>query len=242
MASKITKDQYSAAFSVAIDFYHGRLTLKTGSDHLNKVHKLNLASARDYMYDFRCMMNGEVFHRAMSADAIDYFLSEIQSQFGLDALKNAVKATELHITYYEALDRGKLYKLRGVVEKYKKKFDAVTNYSDLERRFQKQVSDSLNITSEARLQRLHSASTKPKQIQVTTTVYIRNPDVVAQVLLKANGICEACLQPAPFIKKSDGLPYLEVHHKKRLADGGEDSVKNAIALCPNCHRKFHYGA
>ena len=135
-----------------------------------------------------------------------------------------------------------VYKLRGVVEKYKKKIDAVTNYSDLERRFQKQVSDSLNITSEARLQRLHSAPTKPKQIQVTTTVYIRNPDVVAQVLLKANGICEACLQPAPFIKKSDGLPYLEVHHKKRLADGGEDSVKNAIALCPNCHRKFHYGA
>ncbi|MEY8786001.1 HNH endonuclease [Citrobacter freundii] len=23
---------------------------------------------------------------------------------------------------------------------------------------------------------------------------------------------------------------------------GEDSVENAIALCPNCHREAHYGA
>lgn len=241
MASKITQEQYSAAFSVAVDFYYGRSTLTRGSDYLNKVHQLNLASARDYMYDFKCMMNGQVFHRAMSADAVDYFFSEIHVQFGLDSLKNAVQATELHITYFEALGRGKLNKLRGVVEKYRKHFEEVTNYSDLERTFRKQVIDSLNITSEARLQRLKSASTTPRQVQVTTTAFIRNPDVVAHTLLRANGICEACTQPAPFIKKSDGLHYLEVHHKRRLADGGKDSVENAIALCPNCHRKFHYG-
>ncbi|WP_342542729.1 HNH endonuclease signature motif containing protein [Paenisporosarcina sp. FSL H8-0542] len=36
-------------------------------------------------------------------------------------------------------------------------------------------------------------------------------------------------------------PYLEVHHIKRLADNGEDSVENAIAVCPNCHRELHFG-
>ncbi|MFM5358466.1 HNH endonuclease [Aeromonas veronii] len=39
----------------------------------------------------------------------------------------------------------------------------------------------------------------------------------------------------------DGTPYLEVHHKEKLADGGEDTLENTIALCPNCHRKFHFG-
>jgi 5-methylcytosine-specific restriction protein A len=34
---------------------------------------------------------------------------------------------------------------------------------------------------------------------------------------------------------------LEVHHKKQLSEGGEDTVENAIALCPNCHREAHYG-
>ncbi|SFB88291.1 HNH endonuclease [Marinospirillum celere] len=52
---------------------------------------------------------------------------------------------------------------------------------------------------------------------------------------------QACGTPAPFNRKSDGTPYLEVHHKTPLALGGEDTVENAIALCPNCHRKAHYG-
>jgi len=52
------------------------------------------------------------------------------------------------------------------------------------------------------------------------------------------GTCELCDQPAPFTKKN-GDPYLEVHHVKQLADGGEDTINNAVALCPNCHRKMH---
>ncbi len=27
---------------------------------------------------------------------------------------------------------------------------------------------------------------------------------------------------------------------KHLANNGDDTVENAIALCPNCHRKAHY--
>ena len=33
--------------------------------------------------------------------------------------------------------------------------------------------------------------------------------------------------------------YLECHHVKLLARGGEDIIDNAVALCPNCHRKMH---
>ncbi|MGX5612966.1 HNH endonuclease [Bacillus toyonensis] len=34
---------------------------------------------------------------------------------------------------------------------------------------------------------------------------------------------------------------MEVHHVVPLAQGGEDSIENAIGICPNCHRKAHYG-
>ena len=37
----------------------------------------------------------------------------------------------------------------------------------------------------------------------------------------------------------DGTHYLEVHHIDQLAKGGADTVENAVALCPNCHRKMH---
>ncbi len=92
----------------------------------------------------------------------------------------------------------------------------------------------------ARLQRLREAPELPVQISVVTSVFLRNPDVVAEVLFRANGICEGCRNGAPFVRASDGSPYLEVHHRVQLAQGGTDTVENAQALCPNCHRQRHY--
>jgi 5-methylcytosine-specific restriction protein A len=92
-----------------------------------------------------------------------------------------------------------------------------------------------------RRHRLASAAKEPPLRFVTTIVFLRNPDVVAEVLTRANGICEECGDQAPFFRKTDHSPYLEVHHRVQLANGGEDTVQNAIALCPNCHRKKHHG-
>ncbi|MDD5392119.1 MAG: HNH endonuclease signature motif containing protein [Thiothrix sp.] len=114
-------------------------------------------------------------------------------------------------------------------------------YAVLERGFLDEVNDALADGRELHLQRLAQASKIPRKIKVETRAFVRNPDVVAEVLFRANGKCESCCVPAPFLKKVDGTPYLEVHHRIPLSDDGEDSVENAIALCPNCHRKAHYG-
>nr|WP_246290727.1 HNH endonuclease signature motif containing protein [Paraburkholderia fynbosensis] len=76
---------------------------------------------------------------------------------------------------------------------------------------------------------------------MTTTAFRRNPDVVAEALFRAAGTCEGCGSVAPFIRRADGSPYLEVHHRLPLAMGGEDTISNAVALCPNCHRAAHHG-
>jgi len=81
----------------------------------------------------------------------------------------------------------------------------------------------------------------PKRTTVTTTAYCRDPAVVAHVLDRANGVYEACGTVAPF-KKDDGDPFLEVHHVVQLAEGGPDTIDNAIAACPNCHRRLHHSA
>ena len=82
--------------------------------------------------------------------------------------------------------------------------------------------------------------THPKQSIISSISYYRDPSVKAWVLQNAKGICEVCLTAAPF-ENSDGLPYLEVHHVKRLSDSGSDTVENTIAVCPNCHRNLHFG-
>jgi 5-methylcytosine-specific restriction endonuclease McrA len=80
----------------------------------------------------------------------------------------------------------------------------------------------------------------PRATVAPVTQYQRDPAVKAWVLREAKGVCECCNNPAPF-KGQDGTPFLEVHHVVKLADDGPDTITNAVAICPNCHRELHYG-
>ncbi|MFJ2467534.1 HNH endonuclease [Pseudomonas sp. NPDC087615] len=71
-------------------------------------------------------------------------------------------------------------------------------------------------------------------------IYQRSRKVSFYVLMRAQGICESCEMPAPFLKK-DGNPYLEPHHVNRLSDGGLDHPRYVAAVCPSCHREIHSG-
>jgi len=106
--------------------------------------------------------------------------------------------------------------------------------------FEKAVTSS-KYMSHGREERLEKANKYPKEVQIISRGFKRNADVVVAVLERANGYCEKCESKAPFIRKKDNTPYLEVHHKILLAEGGEDSIENAIAVCPNCHRELHFG-
>lgn len=117
---------------------------------------------------------------------------------------------------------------------------AVSPLAEVNKQFEAEIRQSSLRSSAQRKARLSRAPRLPKRVEVTTTVFVRNSDVVVEALLRASGVCEQCRRPAPFARRSDGSPYLEVHHRIPLAVGGEDTVENAIALCPNCHRAAHY--
>ena len=67
---------------------------------------------------------------------------------------------------------------------------------------------------------------------------VRNAKVTAFVKERANGFCQLCGKPAPFYNVN-GEPYLECHHIIWISNNGPDEPSNAVALCPNCHRKMH---
>lgn len=71
-------------------------------------------------------------------------------------------------------------------------------------------------------------------------IYRRSTRIAEYVLKRANGICESCKKPAPFLKRN-GSPYLEPHHINRLSDGGLDHPRYIGAICPDCHREIHHG-
>ena len=82
-----------------------------------------------------------------------------------------------------------------------------------------------------------AANGKPSKRQATSAAFIRNAPVAEYVKGIARGQCDLCRSPAPFSHKSN--PYLECHHVIWLSQGGEDTVDDAVALCPNCHRRMH---
>ena len=80
----------------------------------------------------------------------------------------------------------------------------------------------------------------PETVTTQTQQYKRSSEVRRHVKERADGFCEGCGKPAPFISKT-GEPYLHAHHIHELSDGGTDTPGTVIALCPNCHYKVHHG-
>lgn len=89
------------------------------------------------------------------------------------------------------------------------------------------------------LQRAVAPTTAREPRMRHTQVRDRSQAVRIYVLRRADGMCEGCERPAPFLDPH-GRPYLEPHHLHRLADGGPDHPHWVIALCPTCHRRVHY--
>jgi 5-methylcytosine-specific restriction protein A len=94
------------------------------------------------------------------------------------------------------------------------------------------------LSNEELAKRAKAARGKPGKRTVTAEQYSRDQSVVEHVKRLAKGICDLCGEEAPFIDKKK-RPYLECHHIQHLAKGGDDAISNAVALCPNCHRKMH---
>lgn len=147
--------------------------------------------------------------------------ANVESQASLESLFKALSTEEKEIN--PRLEKG------------------LASLSHINEQFLVNLEFSKKSSSEERRKRLKTAHKKPEKIQVMATIYRRNPDVVIEVLERANGFCEMCKSKAPFTRSKDDTPYLEVHHIVQLAHDGDDSVENAIALCPNCHRYKHFG-
>lgn len=129
-------------------------------------------------------------------------------------------------------------KLKAILSWINKKGDSSpTIHDEVELSFEKKVTEIFN---EGKLPSPKGSKT-PMQREVINYQFVRNVEVSAYALLKAKGICQDCKLPAPFISRTNRRPFLEVHHIVMLKDGGSDTIENVTALCPNCHRKRHYG-
>jgi len=78
----------------------------------------------------------------------------------------------------------------------------------------------------------------PETKEATRITRTRNQKAV-RVLKDLYGKCQITGSEFVF-KKSDGLPYLEVHHLIPLGEGGADVPANLVVLSAHMHRMLHY--
>lgn len=86
---------------------------------------------------------------------------------------------------------------------------------------------------------------KPEKITGEKVSFKRNPELAKKSILLANYQCDLDKSHKSFITKN-GKPYMEAHHLIPLStqdyfDYSLDVDANIVCLCPNCHRKLHYG-
>lgn len=82
---------------------------------------------------------------------------------------------------------------------------------------------------------------KPKIRVGRTSLYDRNPLVVAIAKVRASNTCEITTCTNDSFINFSGSPYCEVHHIVQLSQGGADEIDNVVCLCPAHHREAHYG-
>lgn len=233
--------QIEHAFALAKKVFAGELMQQDAANQLNQEHQINVNSAKIMIAVYGRMVRGLEFKRALSAPDMNYYLATFLAEGGAGALRNPVRALWMHIEYYEAKNSVNLNALRELYTTYSAIYDGFKSSESVQEEFLRAVENATRVPEAERRRLLKSFGKVPRTRLVVSLVFERNPYVVVEVLGRASGACERCKSPAPFRKRKDNTPYLEVHHQIRLADGGEDTVENAIALCPNCHRQLHFG-
>jgi 5-methylcytosine-specific restriction endonuclease McrA len=102
------------------------------------------------------------------------------------------------------------------------------------------IADTANKTR--LIEKAGQAAGKPPRLTREISDFQRSTAVVVGALARADGLCEMPDCKRDTFLRADGTVFLEVHHITPLAEEGEDTLLNAAALCPTCHRELHYGA
>ncbi|MGN7178154.1 HNH endonuclease [Cytobacillus sp. SAFR-174] len=159
-------------------------------------------------------------------------------------IMNEAKRYDIEIGEVWATRYDSMWRIKNDQEAWKENLQFTKDYNDFSAIYEKFSKMKLEYFKGIPLKQLkqdlleQQSKAKVNRGGIQTSIYNRNVFIKEFARKVANGICQLCENKAPFLDKH-GQPFLEVHHIHYLSKGGNDSIDNVIALCPNCHRKIH---
>jgi hypothetical protein len=110
----ITSQMVEKSYEIAKKVYKSEFDKNKGASILNQQYRMNQNSALMYISDIICMLDGQGYKRIMAEEDTKYFLTMIEKEFGLDALKKALFSVKQHVEYIHSINKPsnveKLYK------------------------------------------------------------------------------------------------------------------------------------
>lgn len=139
---------------------------------------------------------------------------------------------------YELLDDKKSKKIINYLDSLEELY---INEEQADYELQKKINKIKALAPEEKPQKV-----KPSKKINGQNIFSRNLSYAKKSLELADFLCEIDKNHSTFISKSSKKQYVEAHHLIPLKFQDEflynlDVPANIISLCPNCHRKMHFG-
>jgi len=115
--ANISNAMVQCAYDVGKKVYSCSIGRVDGSIEIARQTGMDSGSAQDYITVLLAMLDGTVYKRTINMYATEYYLSNIGTDFGIDAQKKAAYATLEHVKYYRKI-HGYLKSIEGIAKKY----------------------------------------------------------------------------------------------------------------------------
>jgi hypothetical protein len=125
------------AYQISKKVYEGKFTRPEGLTLL--VNKgLNKNTASNYIYNFRCLKDGEKFGKTLNIASMEYFFEHLLNDYGVTQLAKPLSSLFQHISYYEKVRKNKaiLHGMRAIHKEYSAKTGSPILISNNDQLFQ----------------------------------------------------------------------------------------------------------
>ena len=200
-----------------------------------------------------CSCGWKPFHGLSSRVSHQYFQKDVSAQtilFSVSKFKSVdpannvdAKADEYARLWKEYITNDKISDLKELYRCFKKG----TYVTPLEKLVDEPITPRIMIEAPPKLVVDDAPQPRPENYATKgIAAYKRSRKVVANALAAAKFRCELNCTSELFIRKNVDVTYTEAHHLIPLCFQNEflyslDVEANIISLCPNCHRRLHYG-
>lgn len=221
----IERQHSELAYQLGRRIQEGKMRLTDARDELARAG-VNPNSAVALLNDFRHMLKGTRYTRALSSSVTDDFLTWIRRDYGDSALANAVLALSLHLDYYEEKRNVNLRATRDILAKH----SALLPKTPATFVSPEEIPPSATH---------HEGSVR----QAMVNVYERNPAARAACITHYGSTCQVCSFDFGATYGELGEGFIHVHHLKEISsiamEYEVDPIEDLRPVCPNCHAMLH---